>query len=218
MPGWHSTIFAPYFVAGAIFSGLAMVITIVIPLRKIFGLEQYFTAKHFDAMAKMILLTGLIVGYAYLAEVFLTWYSGEPAHWEGQYITGAIRFNYWWATGIMLFCNMVVPLLLWSKKVRTSIPALFVITLFINIGMWFERFVIIVTSLSHEYEPWQWRTYRPTWVEMSVLAASFAWFFMWFLLFLRVLPAVSVAELKEVLPAPLRLGRRKTAALKEPAQ
>jgi Ni/Fe-hydrogenase subunit HybB-like protein len=213
VPGWHSTVFAPYFVAGAIFSGLAMVITIVIPVRKIFGLEAYFTAKHFDAMSKLILLTSLIVGYAYLAEVFLTWYSGEQVHWEGQYITGALQFNYWWATAIMLTCNMGIPILLWFKKVRTSIPALFVITLFINIGMWFERFVIIVTSLSHEYEPWQWRNYMPSWVEMSILAGSFAWFFMWFLLFLRILPAVSVAEIKEVLPAPIRSRLRSRAVI-----
>ncbi|MGH7507613.1 MAG: NrfD/PsrC family molybdoenzyme membrane anchor subunit, partial [Longimicrobiales bacterium] len=212
VPGWHSTIFAPYFVAGAIFSGLAMVITIVIPIRKIFNLEAYFTPRHFDAMAKLILLTALVVSYAYAAEVFLTWYSQEPPHLEGQYIYGSIRTGYWWATAIMLTCNAVVPQLLWSKKVRTSIPALFVITIFINIGMWFERFVIIVTSLAKEYEPWQWRTYMPTWVEMMITAASFAWFFMWFLLFLRLLPAVSVAELKEVLPAPLRGGRKKVTA------
>jgi molybdopterin-containing oxidoreductase family membrane subunit len=108
----------------------------------------------------------------------------------------------------MLTCNMLVPQLLWSRNVRTSIPALFVITIFINIGMWFERFVIIVTSLAHEYEPWQFRNYMPSWVEMAILAGSFAWFFMWFLLFLRVLPAVSVAELKEVLPPPLRRSHK----------
>ncbi|HEX6938195.1 MAG TPA: NrfD/PsrC family molybdoenzyme membrane anchor subunit [Longimicrobiales bacterium] len=207
VPGWHSTIFAPYFVAGAIFSGLAMVITILVPVRKIFGLEAYFTPKHFDSMAKLILLTGLIVTYAYLSEAFLTWYSGELPHLQGQYIYGAIRTNYWWAVAIMLTCNALVPQLLWSKKVRTSIPALFVITIFINIGMWFERYVIIVTSLAREYEPWQWAPYKPSWVEMSIVAGSFGWFFMWFLIFLRVLPGVSIAELKEVLPAPLRFRR-----------
>jgi molybdopterin-containing oxidoreductase family membrane subunit len=208
VPGWHSTIFAPYFVAGAIFSGLAMVITIVIPVRKIFGLEAYFTPRHFDAMSKLILLTGLVVTYAYVAEIFMTWYSQEAPHLDGQYIYGSIRTNYWWAVAIMLTCNAIIPQLLWSRKVRTSIPALFVITIFINIGMWFERFVIIVTSLAKEYEPWQWRNYEPSWVEMTILVASFAWFFMWFLLFLRLLPAVSVAELKEVLPAPLRWKKK----------
>src|SRR5688572_30213765 len=145
VPGWHTTIFAPYFVAGAIFSGLALVITIVIPIRKIFNLEAYFTPKHFDAMAKLILTTGIIVSFAYLSEAFLTWYSDELPHLKGQYIYGSIQGPFWWAVLIMLFCNSVVPQLLWSKKIRTNIPALFVITIFINIGMWFERFVIIVT-------------------------------------------------------------------------
>jgi len=209
VPGWHTTIFAPYFVAGAIFSGLAMVMTIVIPIRKIFGLEAYFTAKHFDAMCKLVLLTGMVVFYAYMTEYFISWYSVETperaAFWNRAF------GDYWWATWIMLVCNGVIPQLLWSKKIRTSIPAVFVITIFINIGMWFERFVIIVTSLAHEYEPWQWRNYMPSWVEMSILAGSFAWFFMWFLLFLRILPAVSVAEIKEVLPAPLGSRRRARA-------
>ena len=212
VPGWHSTIFAPYFVAGAIFSGLAMVITILIPIRKIFGLEAYFTPKHFDAMAKLILTTGLVVTFAYLSEVFLTWYSMELPHLEGQYIYGSIQGPFWWAVAIMLICNSVIPQLLWSKNVRTSIPALFVITIFINIGMWFERFVIIVTSLAREYEPWQWSQYKPSWVEMAILAGSFGWFFMWFLIFLRVFPGVSIAELKEVLPAPLRFRKRASDA------
>jgi molybdopterin-containing oxidoreductase family membrane subunit len=202
VPGWHTTIFAPYFVAGAIFSGLAMVITIVIPIRKIFRLENYFTIKHFDSMSKLVLLTGMIVAYAYLTEYFIAWYSAETperaAFWWRAF------GDYWWATWIMLTCNTIIPQLLWFKSVRRSIPALFVISLFINIGMWFERFVIIVVSLSHEFEPWQWRNYQPSWVEMAILAGSFAWFAMWFLLFLRLLPAVSVQELKEVLPAPLR--------------
>ena len=210
VPGWHSTIFAPYFVAGAIFSGIAMVITLLVPIRKIFGLEAYFTEKHFDAMSKLILLTGMIVTYAYIAEIFLVWYSGDPAHAEGQYIIAGLSGPYWWAAAIMVACNSVIPQLLWSKKVRTSIPALFTITIFINIGMWFERFVIIVTSLAHEYEPWQWNVYKPSWVEMGIMVGSFGWFFMWFLLFMRVLPAVSVAELKEVLPTPRRRTRGET--------
>jgi molybdopterin-containing oxidoreductase family membrane subunit len=217
VPGWHTTIFAPYFVAGAIFSGLAMVMTIVIPIRKIFGLEAYFTPRHFDMMSKLVLLTGMVVFYAYLTEYFIAWYSIETperyAFWNRAF------GEYWWATWIMLTCNGIIPQLLWSKKIRTNIAAIFTITIFINIGMWFERFVIIVTSLSREYEPWQWRPYMPSWVEMSILAGSFAWFFMWFLLFLRVLPGVSVAELKEVLPAPIRrLGRTQTGTARETAQ
>jgi molybdopterin-containing oxidoreductase family membrane subunit len=211
VPGWHTTIFAPYFVAGAIFSGLAMVITLVVPIRKVFRLEAYFTLRHFDMMAKMILLTSLVVSYAYIVEYFIAWYSGEVG--ERAHFWFRPFGNYWWATWIMLTCNMFIPQLLWFKRVRTSIGALFTMTIFINIGMWFERYVIIVTSLVHEYEPWQWAShYRPSWVEMSILLGSFGWFFMWFLLFLRILPAVSVAELKEVMPAPLRfIGGRKNA-------
>jgi Ni/Fe-hydrogenase subunit HybB-like protein len=205
VPGWHTTIFAPYFVAGAIFSGLAMVITLVIPIRKIFNLEAYFTPRHFDAMAKMVLVTSMVVFYAYLTEFFMAWYSFHPP--EREIFIDRVVGDYWWATWIMLTCNGIIPMMLWSPSIRRNIPALFTITIFINIGMWFERFVIIVTSLAHEYEPWQWRNYQPSIVEMAIVAGSFAWFFMWFLLFMRVFPAVAVAELKEVLPAPMR-GRR----------
>jgi Ni/Fe-hydrogenase subunit HybB-like protein len=211
VPGWHSTIFAPYFVAGAIFSGLAMVITLLIPIRKIFGLEAYFTPRHFDAMAKLVLFTGIIVLYAYLTEIFMVWYSGKIYKAEGQYIIAAVTGTYWWAGMIMILCNGVIPMLLWSKRIRVNLPALFVITIFINIGMWFERFVIIVASLAREYEPWQWNVYKPGWVEMGIMVGSFAWFSMWFLLFIRLLPAVSVAELKEVLPTPRRWRRGRSA-------
>ena len=154
VPGWHTTIFAPYFVAGAIFSGVALVITLAVPMRKFFGLEDYLTVKHFEAMAKLCLLTSMIVLYAYLIEYFLAWYSGEPP--ERGSFWNRVFGHYWWANWIMLTCNGLVPLMLWFKRVRRSIAALFVISIFINIGMWFERFVIIVTSLSHEYEPWAW--------------------------------------------------------------
>ncbi|HWV57754.1 MAG TPA: NrfD/PsrC family molybdoenzyme membrane anchor subunit [Longimicrobiales bacterium] len=204
VPGWHTTIFAPYFVAGAIFSGLAMVITLAVPLRQIFGWQDYFTEKHFDMMSRLILLTSLIVGYAYATEYFMAWYSFEAA--ERHVFWNRVFGDYWWATWIMISCNVFVPALLWFQKVRTNIAALFVITIFINIGMWFERFVIIVTSLAQEYMPGQWGNYMPSWVEMSILAGSFGWFFMWFLIFIRVLPAVSVAELKEIIPAKMRGG------------
>jgi Ni/Fe-hydrogenase subunit HybB-like protein len=208
VPGWHATIFAPYFVAGAIFSGVAMVITLTVPLRKIFKLEAYLTVRHFDAMAKLILLTSLIVMYAYLVEFFMAWYSGEEV--ERSSFWNRCFGPYWWATWIMLVCNGLVPVLLWFRRVRHSIPALFVISLFINIGMWFERFVIIVTSLSHEFMPFAWGLYRPSGTEMAIMVGSFGWFFFWFLLFTRILPPVAIAELKEVLPAPKR-GRRKEA-------
>jgi Ni/Fe-hydrogenase subunit HybB-like protein len=208
VPGWHATIFAPYFVAGAIFSGVAMVITLTVPLRKIFKLEAYLTVRHFDAMAKLILLTSLIVLYAYLVEFFMAWYSGEEV--ERSSFWNRCFGPYWWATWTMLVCNGLVPVLLWFRRVRHSIPALFVISLFINIGMWFERFVIIVTSLSHEFMPFAWGLYRPSGTEMAIMVGSFGWFFFWFLLFTRILPPVAIAELKEVLPAPKR-GRRKEA-------
>ena len=202
VPGWHTTIFAPYFVAGAIFSGMAMVITLTVLLRKVFGLEAYLTTKHFDAMAKLILMTGLIVLYAYLTEFFMAWYSGEEI--ERTSFWQRLFGSYWWATWTMLVCNGLVPLTLWFKRVRHSIPALFVISIFINIGMWFERFVIIVVSTHKEYIPFAWGVYRPSVVEMAILLGSFAWFGFWFLLFTRLLPPVAIAELKEVLPAPMR--------------
>jgi Ni/Fe-hydrogenase subunit HybB-like protein len=202
VPGWHATIFAPYFVAGAIFSGVAMVITLTVPLRKAFRLEAYLTTKHYDAMAKLCLLTSMIVFYAYLSEFFMAWYSGEEveraAFWERLF------GPYWWATWTMLVCNGMVPVMLWFKRVRYSIPALFAISIFVNIGMWFERYVIIVTSLHHEYEPFAWGVYRPSTVEMGIMVGSFAWFGFWFLLFTRLLPPVAIAELKEVLPTPMR--------------
>ena len=206
VPGWHATIFAPYFVAGAIFSGVAMVITLTVPLRKAFGLEAYLTNKHYDAMAKLCLFTSMIVLYAYISEFFMAWYSGEEV--ERAAFWARLFGQYWWAAWIMLVCNGMVPVMLWFKRVRYSIPALFAISIFINIGMWFERYVIIVTSLHHEYEPFAWGVYRPSLVEMGIALGSFAWFGFWFLLFTRLLPPVAIAELKEVLPTPMR-----TAAL-----
>lgn len=195
VPGWHSTIFAPYFVAGAIFSGIAMVITIMVPLRWAFGLEDYVTEYHFDNMAKMLLLTSLIVGYSYAAEYFITWYTQHPIEVESFLwrATGGYALPFW----IMVFCNVVVPAALWFRKVRRSIPALFAISIFVNIGMFYERFVIIVASLSHEFEPAAWGMYQPSWVEISILVGSFAWFFLWFLIFSKTLPTISIAEVKE---------------------
>ncbi len=202
VPGWHATIFAPYFVAGAIFSGIAMVITLTVPLRKVFGLEAYLTNKHYDAMAKLCLMTSLIVFYAYLSEFFMAWYSGEEV--ERAAFWARLFGPYWWATWTMLVCNGFVPVMLWFKRVRYSIPALFAISIFVNIGMWFERYVIIVTSLHHEYEPFAWGLYRPSGIEMTIVLGSFCWFGFWFLLFTRLLPPVAIAELKEVLPTPTR--------------
>lgn len=195
VPGWHSTIFAPYFVAGAIFSGIAMVITLLIPLRWAFGLERYITKYNFDNMAKLLLFTSLIVGYAYAMEYFIAWWSADAIEIESfrWRAFGYYQFPFW----IMVFCNVVVPMSLWFKKVRLSLSALFVISIFVNIGMWYERFVIIVTSLAHEYEPGGWGIYIPSWVEITILIGSFAWFFFWFLLFTKTLPTISIAEVKE---------------------
>ena len=202
LPGWHTTIFAPYFVAGAIFSGLAMVITLLIPLRKLLKLEEYITIHHFENLAKMIILTSLIVGYAYLTEFFIAWYSGSVFEQGTFYdrIFGQYRFFAWG----MLFCNTIVPLFLFSKKIRTNLLSLFVISIFVNIGMWLERFVIIVSSLSHDFDPANWPVglYQPTWVEGAITLGSFCMFFMMFLLFIKNFPAISITEMKEASDTP----------------
>ncbi len=195
VPGWHSTIFAPYFVAGAIFSGIALVITLMIALRWAFGLQNYIREYHFENMAKLLLLTSLIVAYSYVVEYFIAWYSADPIEtasfrWRA---VGHYSLPFW----IMLVCNTVVPVSLWFKKVRTSLPALFAVTVFVNVGMWYERFVIIITSLAHEFVPAGWGLYKPSWVELSILTGSFAWFFFWFLIFAKTLPTISIAEVKE---------------------
>ncbi len=195
VPGWHSTIFAPYFVAGAIFSGIALVITLMIPLRWAFGLERYINKYHFDNMAKLLLLTSFIVGYAYVMEYFIAWYSADPIEQESfrWRATGFYALPFW----IMVFCNVIVPQSLWFKRTRTSIAALFMVSVLVNIGMWYERFVIIVTSIAHEYDPASWGVYVPSATEITILIGSFAWFFFWFLLFTKALPVISIAEVKE---------------------
>jgi molybdopterin-containing oxidoreductase family membrane subunit len=202
VPGWHSTIFAPYFVAGAIFSGVAMVITLVVPVRKAFGLQDYIDEYHLERLAKLLLLTSSIVFYAYLVEVWTAWYSGSE--FERAVFWDRAFGRYAWASWIMYSCNCLIPLSLWFKRVRTSWFWMFIISIFVNIGMWFERFVIIIQSLAHEFVPYQWDYYTPTWVEMAITAGSFAWFFMWFLLFIKFLPSMAIAELKELLPPRLR--------------
>ncbi|MFQ5883339.1 MAG: NrfD/PsrC family molybdoenzyme membrane anchor subunit [Candidatus Methylomirabilales bacterium] len=203
--GWHSTIFAPYFVAGAIHSGLAMVITLLIPLRRIFRLDAYVTQSHLENLAKLIILTGLIVGYAYVVETYIAWYSNNIPEWQRftYQVTGEYAIPFW----IMILFNSLVPLLFFVKRIRTSTPWLFGIAILINIGMWCERFVIIVTGLAHEYNPYSWGLYFPTWVDISITLGSFAWFFFWFLLFAKFLPVVSIVEVKEELPPPMRAAK-----------
>jgi molybdopterin-containing oxidoreductase family membrane subunit len=196
VPGWHATIFAPYFVAGAIFSGFAMVLTLMIPVRRIFGLEEYITDYHFENMSRFILLTSTIVGYAYGAEYFIAWYSGVEAERTSFFMRA---FGpYWISTWIMITCNAVFPQLLWFKKLRTNLPFLFVLAFLINLGMWFERYVIIITGLSREHDPAVWGTYTPSLAEMSILAGSFCWFSMFFLIFLKIFPVVAIFEVKEL--------------------
>jgi molybdopterin-containing oxidoreductase family membrane subunit len=195
VPGWHTTIFAPYFVAGAIFSGMAMVITVLVPVRYFFGLQAYIRSEHFDNMGKFIVLTSTIVAYSYSMEYFMAWYSANP--YEQMSFWHRAFGDYWIATWIMIICNVVVPIPLWFKALRTNVAYMWITAFFINIGMWFERFVIITTGLSHEYDPAAWGVYTPSWVELVILAASFAHFFMWFLLFLRMFPIIAIQEMKE---------------------
>jgi molybdopterin-containing oxidoreductase family membrane subunit len=196
VPGWHATIFAPYFVAGAIFSGMAMVLTMMIPVRRIFGLEAYITDYHFENMARFLLLTSLIVGYAYCAEFFMAWYAGVEAEQSSFWLRA---FGpYWISTWLMILCNAVFPQLLWFKKLRTSVPFLFVLSVLINIGMWLERYVIIVTGLSTEYDPAVWGIYTPSIPELALVAGSFAFFALLFLIFLKLFPVVAIAEVKEI--------------------
>ena len=203
IPGWHSTIFAPYFVAGAIFSGVAMVINLLIPIRTGFKLEHIVTTDHMEKLAKLVLLTSTIVGYSYLVEFFCAWYG--PSRFEREMFWYRFTGHFWWASWTMFTCNVIIPLLLWMKKIRRNMKVLFVIMLFVNVGMWFERFVIIVTTLAHPFNPSGWDiNYRMSWTEAAILAGSFAWFFMYFLIFVRLLPAFSVAEIKETLPPPMR--------------
>jgi molybdopterin-containing oxidoreductase family membrane subunit len=203
VPGWHSTIFAPYFVAGAIFSGVALVINLLIIIRKGFKLEHIVTVDHIEKLSKLVLLTSTIVGYSYLCEFFCAWYG--PSKFERDMFWWRFTGHFWWASWSMFTCNVFIPLLLWSKKVRRNMAALFVIMIFVNIGMWFERFVIIITSLAHPFNPSTWGVnYRMSWTEAAILAGSFAWFGMFFLIFVRLLPAFSIAEIKETLAPPMR--------------
>jgi len=195
IPGWHTTIFAPYFVAGAIFSGTAMVITLVVPMRKILSLEKYITVDHFESIAKILMVTSLIVTYAYIVEPGLAVYGGnifEIAQFKYRAF-GNYTFPYF----LMLFCNSLLPLTLFVRKLRRNIPYLFVASILVNIGMWFERFVIIVTSLAHDFDPYVWGTPNLSFVAIGITLGSFGMFFTLYLIFIKVLPVLSITELKE---------------------
>jgi Ni/Fe-hydrogenase subunit HybB-like protein len=198
VPGWHTTIFPPYFVAGAVFSGFAMVMTLMLITRKIYGLEDIMTINHIEKMNIIILITGNIVGFAYIMEFFIAWYGGVEYE-KAAFINRAMG-PYAWAYWTMFLCNVISPQFFWSKKMRTSITASFILSIVVNIGMWFERFVITVTSLAQDYLPSSWGYYSPTWVDILTYVGTFGLFFTGFLLFLRFLPMIAIAEVKMVLP------------------
>jgi len=198
LPGWHTTIFPPYFVAGAIFSGFAMVVTLMVIARELYGLKDIITMHHLECMNKIILATGTMVGYAYGMEFFIAWYSGNE--YETFAFLNRAFGPYAWAYWIMISCNVISPQLFWFKKIRTSLPLMFIISIFVNIGMWFERYVITVTSLHRTFLPSAWGYYSPTFVDLLTLLGSFGLFFTLFLLFLKFLPMIAIAEVKAIMP------------------
>jgi len=198
LPGWHTTIFPPYFVAGAIFCGFAMVVLLAVPCRAWFGLQDIITMRHLENMNKIILATGLMVGYSYGTEFFVAWYSGN-VYEQFAFFNRALG-PYAWSYWIMVTCNVIFPQLFWFKRLRTSTVAMMVVAVAVNIGMWFERFVIVITSLSRDFLPSSWGYYKPTWVDIWTLIGSFGLFFTLFLLFLRFVPMVAMAEVKAIMP------------------
>jgi len=198
LPGWHATLFPPYFVIGAVFSGFAMVLTLMIIARTVMHFEDYITKRHILAMCKILVFTGSVVGAAYVTELFMAWYSASPN--EQFVFANRVMGPMGWAYGIMVFCNVITPQLLWIRKVRNSILLVFIISILVNVGMWFERFVIIVASLERDFLPSSWSSYAPTSIEIATLVGSFGLFFTAFLLFCRFLPMIAISEIKSVLP------------------
>ena len=200
VPGWHTTIFPPYFVAGAIFSGFAMVVTLLVPVRKLYGLENLITIRHLENMNKIIMATGMMVGTAYGIEFFIAWYSG--VHYESYAFYNRAFGNYWWAYWTMVSCNVLIPQAFWIKWCRTTPWFMVIICVFVNIGMWFERFVITITSLCRDFVPSSWAYFHPTWIDIMMFVGSFGLFFTLFTLFCRYLPVIAMAEVKGVMPRP----------------
>ena len=198
IPGWHATIFPPYFVAGAIYAGFAMVLTLAIPLRKFYGLEDFITMRHLENMAKVMLATGLIVAYGYMMEAFMAWYSANP--YERFTIWNRMTGPYWKSYWALIFCNVIAPNTLWIKNLRTSVPYLFVASLVVSVGMWLERFVIIVTSLHRDFLPSSWGMYSPTFFDWSAFIGTLGLFATLLFLFVRFLPAISIFEMRTLLP------------------
>jgi molybdopterin-containing oxidoreductase family membrane subunit len=206
VPGWHSTIFPPYFVAGAIFSGFAMVVTLAVPLRALYGLQDLITVRHLDNCAKLMLVTGLLVAYGYYTETFTAWYSASPA----ELGTTADRWfgRYWPAWWLLLFCNVAVPQAFWFRRVRRSPWTLFVLSLLVNVGMWLERFIIVAQSLHHDYLPSAWELYVPTVWDWATFVGTIGLFLLLFLLFCRYVPVIAVAEMRELVHQTAEGGRR----------
>jgi molybdopterin-containing oxidoreductase family membrane subunit len=198
IPGWHTTVFPPYFVAGAVYSGFAMVLSLVIPIRKMYHMEAYITDRHLDYMAKILLTTGLIVLYGYMTELFFAFYSGNQ--YEGFMMWNRITGPYWWSYAALIFCNGVVPQFLWSKKVRSNTIILFIISIIVNIGMWLERFVIIVTSLHRDFLPSSWAMFYPTIWDWATYIGTLGLFGCLLFLFIRIMPMISIFEIKHLLP------------------
>ena len=196
VPGWHSTIFPPYFVAGAIYSGFAMVITLSIPIRKFYHLEDLVTMRHLDNMAKVMLATGVIVAYGYMMETFMAFYSGNQ--YDRFMIMNRMTGPYAWVYWLLITCNIVIPQILWSRKVRNSVPILFVVALIVNVGMWLERFVIVVVSLHRDYIPSSWGTYIPTRWDWATYVGTIGLFLTLFYLFIRFLPMISIVEMRSL--------------------
>jgi Ni/Fe-hydrogenase subunit HybB-like protein len=209
LPGWHSTIFPPYFVAGAIFSGFAMVLTLAIPMRWAFGLEDFITIKHLENCAKLMLVTGLIVAYGYAAEAFYGWLSGNEfdMYMNVNRALGPYWITYW----VLIFCNVLTPQLLWFSAIRRNVAILFVISFIVQVGMWMERFVIIITSLSRDFIPSSWGMYYPTIWDWATLLGTIGFFSLCFLLFVRVLPAISISEMRELVHEESKPGHKEAA-------
>jgi molybdopterin-containing oxidoreductase family membrane subunit len=198
IPGWHTTIFPPYFVAGAVFSGFAMVSTVMIIMRKLFNLNHIVTDNHLELMNKVVILTSLIVAYAYAMELFIAWYSG--AMYERFAFLNRVTGPYWWAYLTMVSCNCIIPQLFWFKKIRRSVVLMYPIIILVNVGMWFERFVIISTSLHRDYLPANWSYFSPTWVDIGLFIGSIGLFLSMVLMFCRFFPVVATSEVKAVIP------------------
>lgn len=198
LPGWHTTIFPPYFVAGAIYSGLGMVLTLVLPLRKLLKLEEIITPRHIDVICKLALVTGSIVGYSYAMEYFIAWYSGNP--YERWTFLHRLFGTYWYGGWAMLLFNVLTPQVFWFKRARHNLVVVFAVSILVNVGMWFERFVIVVGSLYQDFVPSNWGYYKPTWVDVGTYLGSFGLFFTCFLLFVRFFPLIAASEVKGVTP------------------